>query len=370
MNRRTGNIFRSVLVTAAALLLQVVPGAARAAAPPELAGVWQGKLVVDASNSLAVQFTFTKGANGAYTAVLNSPDNPALKDTAVSGVTWDGTNLKLTVPSLSGSFAGALKDGKVDGKWTQPGGALPLVLSPYTKPVMSAANAKSLAGSWTGTLQVANGVTQNVVFEFKQGAGGFEGTLGLPDNNVNLKMSSVVLESGDLALKIPQGQMILDYKGKLTGDQINGKLKVPSMPQELTLNLKRGEYKLVMPPLKLSAEAFAQLKGKWTGKMETTLPANPAQGAAAAAPQKITINTVLRFEANAKGEYTGVMDATIVGQGSQTLVISEATFADGKLTFKMPARNVEYTGTVSGNTVTGEWKQGAQNMALVLTRTP
>ncbi len=102
------------------------------------------------ATSLTVQFTFTKGSNGAYTAVLNSPDNPALKDTAASGVSWDGTNLKLQVPTLSGSFAGALKDGKVTGQWTQPGGNLPLVLAPYQKPVVTAAAAKSLAGSWNG----------------------------------------------------------------------------------------------------------------------------------------------------------------------------------------------------------------------------
>jgi hypothetical protein len=361
MNRR--NIFHSVLVTAAALLLQVVPGAAHAAAPPELTGVWQGKLAVDATNSLAVQFTFTKGSTGAYTAVLNSPDNPALKDTAVSGVTWDGTNLKLTVPTLSGSFAGALKDGKVDGKWTQPGGVLPLVLSPYKKPVMTAAGAKTLAGSWSGKLVVTAGVEQNVVFEFKQGAGGaFEGTLSLPDQGVKLPMSSVVLEDGELALKVPQGQVVLDYKGKLAGDQITGKLKVPNPalpPDGLSLNLKRGEYKAVPATLKLSAEAFAKVKGKWQGTLELS---NAQTG------QKQTINLILRFETNAKGENLAFVDSP--DQRANGLVVTEVTLTGDKLALKVPVINGQYTATVTDKTMTGEWAQPVANFkqALNLTR--
>ncbi len=181
MKRWILNTFRAVLATAAALLLPAMPVTVFAAVAPDLVGVWQGKLPVDAKTSLTVQFTFTKGANGAYTAVLNSPDNPALKDTAVNGVSWDGTNLKLQVPSLSGSFAGALKAGSIGGQWTQPGSTLPLALAPYQKPVLSAANVKSLTGSWSGVLTVAKGMEQNVVFQFKPATGGgLDGTFNIP----------------------------------------------------------------------------------------------------------------------------------------------------------------------------------------------
>ncbi|MEJ0099984.1 MAG: hypothetical protein WDO12_09650 [Pseudomonadota bacterium] len=206
MKGLTRNTFRAVLVAAAALLLPALPVAALAAAAPDLAGVWQGKLPVDAKTSLTVQFTFTKGANGAYTAVLNSPDNPALKDTAVSGVNWDGTNLKLQVPSLSGSFAGALKAGSIGGQWTQPGSTLPLSLAPYQKPVLSAANVKSLTGSWSGVLTVAKGLEQNVMFQFKPGAGGeLEGTFNIPDQGATLPVKDIVFENGEVSLKIQQG---------------------------------------------------------------------------------------------------------------------------------------------------------------------
>jgi len=134
----------------AALLLAALPGTLLAGAAPDLTGDWQGKLQMDANNALTVRFTFTKAANGTYTAVLNSPDNPAVKDTAVSGVTWDGTNLKLSVPSLSGAYAGAMKAGKIGGQWTQPGAALPLELSPYQKPVMTVDVVRPFVGAWTG----------------------------------------------------------------------------------------------------------------------------------------------------------------------------------------------------------------------------
>lgn len=350
------------LAIALAWLLPALPVAVHAAAAPDLVGVWQGKLAVDANTSLTVQFTFTKGSNGAYTAVLNSPDNPALKDTAVNSVSWDGTNLKLQVPTLSGSFAGALKAGSIGGQWSQPGATLPLSLAPYQKPVMTASTVKTLTGSWHGELTVAAGITQNVVFLFKQATGGLEGTFSLPDQGANLPITNVVFENGELSLKIQQGQMLLDFKGKLAGDQIAGKLKVPNPaapPDGIPLNLQRGEYKAAAVVLKLDADAFAKLKGKWLGQMEL---ANAQTG------QNTTIKLVLRFETNAKGENLAFVDSP--DQGANGIVVSEATFADGKLAVKLPAIRAEYSGTLADKTLTGEWSQanGAFKQALTLTR--
>ncbi len=76
------------------------------------------------------------------------------------------------------------------------------------------------------------------------------------------------------------GQQLLDYKGKLAGEQITGTLKATGLPPDgVAVNLKRGEYKVVAPALKLGAEAFAAVKGKWQGSLEVPLPAQ-AQAAA------------------------------------------------------------------------------------------
>jgi hypothetical protein len=361
MNSRKRMTLKGALAIALVLLLPVAPLAAHAAAAPDLAGVWQGKLAVDANTSLAVQFTFTKGSNGAYTAVLNSPDNPALKNTPVSGVTWDGTNLKLQVPSLSGSFAGALKGNSIGGQWTQPGATLPLSLAPYQKPVMTASTVKSLTGSWHGELVVANGVKQNVAIQIKEANGELQGTFGLPDQGANLPITNVAYESGEVTMKIQQGQALFDYKGKVAGDAITGKLKVPSPaapPDGFTLDLKRGEYKAVVAALKLTAESFAKLSGKWQGPLELT---NPQNG------QKRTINLVLRFETNDKGQYVGYLDSP--DQGAKGLVVSEATFADGKVTAKIPLVGGEFNGTLADKTLTGEWAQPAANLKQQVTLT-
>lgn len=377
MNRWIRTTARGAAVIAVALLLPALPGNSLAAAAPDLAGVWEGKLAVDASTSLTVQFNFTAGANGTYTAVLNSPDNPALKDAATSNLSWDGTNLKLQVPSLSGSYAGVLKGGKLDGQWTQPGGALPLVLSPYRKPVVTAAAARSISGGWHGELKVG-AITQNLAFQFKQGAGGgLEATFGIPDQGLNgLPASSVVLENGELSLKVQVGPQLLDYKGKLEGDQVTGTLKAAGLPAEgVPVTLKRGEYKVVAPPLKLSADDFAKVKGRWQGVMDVPVPpqAQAAAGAAGAGqtPGTVKVTVVMRFETSEKGEYIGYLAALDPGQtyksDSPGFAIGEAQFADGKLTVKVPiTASIEYNATVSGNDMNGTWIQSTLGRSISL----
>ncbi len=352
MNKRTMTITRRVFAIALASLLPVVPAVVHAAAAgTELAGVWQGKLAVDATTSLTVQFTFSKGPNGTYTGVLNSPDNAALKDAPVTGVIWDGANLKLQVPSLSGSYAAAAKGSSFDGKWTQPGGVLPLVLTPYSKPTLSAAAAKSLAGKWFGAISAA-GTTTTVTFEFKQEGNDLTGTFAIPDQGLQgVKLAQIEVANGDVSFKIPQLQG--DYKGKLAGEQITGNFKIPSPvapPNGFPVNLKRGEYKVEAAPLKLSTEAFAQLKGKWEAPMELT---NPQNG------QKLAIKLILRFETNAKGEQVAFLDSPV--QGANGLVVNTATFADSKLSVKIGAVGAEFTGTLAGKTIAGEWAQPALN---------
>src|SRR5690606_16024440 len=267
------NTCKHILVTrrsgvAALMLLLVLPAlppVLLAAAPPDLGGDWQGKMTVSPGNALTVRFTFRRGSNGAYTAVLNSPDNPAVKDTPVSGVSWDGSNLKFAVPSLSGAYAGRLANGRIAGEWTQPGAKLPLELAPWQKSVLSADTARQYVGSWNGSINVG-GTTQVLVFKFTQGAEGLAGTLGIPEQGVTQPMTDVSVENGELSLRAMAGRF--DFKGRLAGDRITGKLKIPSPvvpPEGVDLNLQRGDFQAKPVALKLNAESFAALKGKWNG---------------------------------------------------------------------------------------------------------
>lgn len=349
-NRRTG---------LAALALLIAAPLSWAGAPADLAGDWQGKLAVDPANNLTVRFTFTKGSSGAYTAVLNSPDNQAVKDTPVSNVTWDGKSLKFSVPSLSGAYAGSLAGGRITGQWTQPGATLPLELAPWQKPVLSAEAAKAYVGSWQGTLALG-GVTQTLVFQFRQGADGLEGTFSIPDQGMTQPMTDVQVENGELSLKALQGR--IDFKGRLASNRINGKLKVPSPmapPDGVDFSLQRGEYQAKPVALKLDAAAFATLKGKWQGTVSIT---NPQNG------QKIELPLTVRFESNDKGEYVGFVDSP--AQNVSGIVVTDATLAGGKFTARVGALQAEYAATLSGRKLTGEWSQGGQRLPLELTHAP
>src|SRR5687767_9631184 len=76
--------------------------AATFAQQTDLSGTWAGRITVDANTSLAIDMRFTKKPDGSYDVVLNSADNPAIRNVAASGISWAPPALKLQVPSLSG----------------------------------------------------------------------------------------------------------------------------------------------------------------------------------------------------------------------------------------------------------------------------
>ncbi len=353
-------MYKWIRTTALASLL-FASASAMAAAPAatqDLAGVWQGKLALDATNSLTIQFTFAKDAKGAYTAVLNSPDNGAIKNTPATGVTWDGSNVKLKVDALSGSYAGALKDGKISGQWTQPGGALPLVLSPYQAPVLSKAAINTLTGTWVGPLKFPGGELTFVLRFKTNDKGELGGTLAVPEQGgVEIPASDIQFADNKLNFKIPR--VSGEYSATFANGVLTGNWKQPgpgSPPEGMPVSLKKGEYTAQVYPLKLSTEAFATLNGSWTGKLE---PTNP-QG------QKVSLTMVLRFATSANGQYIAFIDSP--DQKAMNIPVTEVSFADGKLSFKVAAVRGEYNGTLSGKTITGTWAQGPGSLPLVLTR--
>ena len=351
---------RMTAVVALMPVLMMVSFITLAAAPPDLAGVWQGKLAVDAKTSLAIQFTFSKDAKGAYAAVLNSPDNPALKNAPATGVSWDGTALKLQVPSLQGSYTGTLKAGAISGQWTQPGGNLPLTLTPYQKPVVTKAAAAQINGAWMG--EIARTPTTKVTTQFRfktDDKGNVTGTFSIPDQGlVDSPVTDIEFADGKLTLRVPQANNS-QYVGTLANGQITGALKIagPGIPPDgLPLNLKRGEYAAPVHALKLTAEQFAALSGKWQGKLDVTTPDG----------QKRSFTIVLRFETTANGQFVGFLDSP--DQGSKGISVNEVTLADGKFTGKVEVARLDLSGTLAGKTLSLQWKQGPIDAPLTLNR--
>ena len=331
--------------------------AAQTVSAQELAGVWQGKLQVDPKTALTIQFTFAKKPDGSYSAVLDSPDNGAIKNMSADSVTWKGGALSVKVAALSGGFDGALQGGTLSGQWKQPGGVLPLVLSPYQKPVLSKAVIDTLTGTWIGPLTAPQG-TINFVAEFKvDDKGELQGTLAAPEQGGNtlLPMADIQFVDNKLTFKIPRAfaeySATLD-KGVLTGLWRQG--NPPQPPAGLPMVLKKGAYVAKVFALKMPNEAFVMLSGTWKGDLHATGP----QGA-------VTIPVVLRFETNQNADVVAYMDSP--SQKAMGIPVTEATVTAGKVVIKVGALG-EYDAALSGTTMTGDWKQGPTSLPLTMTR--
>ncbi len=334
------------------LLAVLVAG--EAFARQELAGIWQGKLAVDAQTSLTIQFTFTKRPDGTYSAVLNSPDNGGIKNVAASAVSWDASALKVQVPSLSGAYAGTFKDGRFEGQWTQQGQALPLALGPYQKPQLSKAAIDTLSGSWHGPVTIPGG-TLTFVFRFKPNdKGELQGSLAVPERGgVETPISDIEFADGRLALKVPRVQG--DYTASYANGALTGTWKQGSGPG-LPVAVKKGDYAAPVHALALNMESFAPLAGKWQGKL------GPLPGPNG----PVNLNLVLRFEMNGNGQVIGFIDSP--DQKVMGIPVIEASLAAGKLAVKVGAVQAEYRGDLSGKTLTGQWTQGGKSNPLTFTK--
>ena len=344
------------------LILVFLCGQAVAQAPPELAGTWQGKLAIDAQTSLTIQFVFTKKPDGTYSAVLNSPDNGAIKNVAASAVTWTAGALKLEVPSLSGSYAGTLKGGKLDGKWTQQGTAMPLALSPYQKPVLTKAAIDTLTGTWNGPLQIPNGGPKlTFVFRFKTSdKGELQGTLSVPEQGGNdIPMSDIEFVDNKLFFRVPLVQG--EYTATYSGGSLNGNWRQgPQPPPGFAVSLKKGEFAAPVYSLKLSTEAFAALNGKWQGKLDAPTPDG----------KTISQNVTLRVETNSAGQYVAFFDIENPAvKQKASFPVSEASLNAGKVVLMAKiGPGGEYKADLSGKTMKGSMTVGPQALPITLTK--
>jgi hypothetical protein len=333
-----------------------VAAAAPAAAAQDIAGTWQGKLKVDANTALMVQFTFARKPDGGWIATLNSPDSGAIKNVAANAVSLNNGVVKVEVAALSGSFNGTFKGRSIEGQWTQPGGTLPLVLSPYEKPQIAKVDMEVLSGSWHGQLKIPEGAFTFVV-RFKPGdQGEVGGSLAvLEQGGTQIPLSDVDFANGTLSFKVPL------VRGEFTGTYANstftGAWKQPggrSAEQGLPLALQKGEIAPPVYTLKLSTQAFVALSGDWQGTLQITTP----QG------QQVSLPLVVHFATNGNSEVVGFIDSP--SQHVNGIPVTEATSVAGKVVLKAGALNAEYHADLSGNTLVGQWTQGPLTVPLTL----
>lgn len=330
--------------------------ASPAFAQQELAGTWQGKLAIDPKSSLTIQFIFTKKPDGTYSAVLDSPDNGGIKNVAATAVKWNAGALSLQVPSLSGSYAGTLKDGKLDGKWTQEGQALPLVLSAYQKPVIARADMDRLVGTWHGPVTILGGKA-TFVYRFRiDDKGELQGTIAVPERgNTEAPMANIEFADNRLTFTLPAASG--EYSGTLANGALEGVWKQPSPgmpPGGFKVSLKKGDFAPPVYPLNnLSSPSMAALAGSWKGTLK-----------APNAPKPLTIVLVLGYNEN--GQFLGHIDSP--DQGAKGIPVNAATFDKNRLTVKLDTLRAEYVADLSGTTLKGTWTQAGNPLPLNLVK--
>lgn len=346
--RKTMRILMSIVT------LWLAAGAAFA--QQDIAGTWSGKLTVAPGTSIEVHFVLTRGPSG-YSAVLNSPDNPGIRNVPVNAVTFADNKLTLTVAALNGSFEGTLANGAFAGNWQQQGQSLPLTLAPYSAPVLTQADKERLAGSWLGTLS-ANGITVSIVYRFETlPSGEFVGFLDVPEQGARgIPLAEIQLSGNELKFKAPLAQM--QYAATFDGQRMTGTW---TQGIGFPLTMARGEYKVQVTPLNLPAATTQALTGSWEGTM--TVP--PTPGGASQTPTPVRV--VFRFATNAAGQFEGFVSTP--DRGAAEIPFSSADLVDGKVVIKHAGTGLTYTSTLSGNTLAGDWMQTGLAAPLPLTLT-
>jgi hypothetical protein len=321
-------------------------------ASADIAGMWQGKLQLDANTSLTIEFTFARKPDGAWSAMLNSPDNAGVKNLPADTVSVNDGAVKVSVAALSGSFSGTVNGPSIQGQWTQPGGTIPLVLSRYEKPQLSKAAIETLLGGWHGPVQVPGGALTFIAQFTRDKKGELQGMWGvLEQGGAQIPLSDIEFANNALSFKGPGGGQ---FNGTYGNGAFTGTWKTPNAPQGIPVKLEKGAVAPPVYPLHLSASGFVALGGTWEGTMQVT----PPQG------QPVSFQIVVTFVTNQNGDTIGVIDSPT--QHVKGIPITEATLDGGKLTLKADGVKAEYHGDLSGNTLTGQWMQGPLTIPLVL----
>jgi len=194
-----------------------LPALAQAPTAQSLAGDWRGTLGAGAA-SLPLVLHLRTAPDGKLNAAL---DSPAQGGYGIPGnnVQISGSNVSFEVPSVHGSYTGAVSaDGKtISGTWTQ-GKSLPLVLKQTaTAAELAKVEPSPIDGDWMGVLSTGD-ASLRLVFHFHAVPGDkIDGTLdSLDQGAMGLPFSVVKLDGRQLSLGVPAVAGI--YKATLSAD--------------------------------------------------------------------------------------------------------------------------------------------------------
>jgi hypothetical protein len=336
-----------------AIPLELAPFAERvlsAEAKAALLGSWVGDLTVPQANvTLAIVLRFENNDAGEFVGFLDSPDQGARGIPLANIVLADG-QLSVAVPQAAAEFTGALSGDRMEGTFNQLGQRTPLVLTKGEYRPRGAELSQEaidrLKGSWVGRVSNAAGGSLAVVFRFESnGPGNVVAFLDSPEQGAtNIPISELMLEGDQLSFVIPAAQA--NFRGTLSADAMTGTWAQGNASQELTM--ARGEYVPTVAILDLSAEAMQRLAGAWRG----TMGQNPI---------------MVRFENTADGPVASI---EVPAGSGRRLPVTQASLTGDAVEFGMAAVGVTVAGTLAGDQITAQWRQGQQSTPLTLTRQP
>jgi hypothetical protein len=324
-------------------LLLCMALAGTAAAQADVAGTWQGRLEIAPGKQMTIQFVVTNEA-GKYSATVTSPDDGAIKNVRASSVKFADSKLTIDVPALSGGYAGTLRNGALEGEWSQEGSKLPLTLKPLKSLALTKEGIDTLKGEWSGPLKFG-GLEVTIVLRFTTGPNGeLRGVMDVPEQTAkDLPGSDISLDDGHFTFAQQNAQARI--KGVLKGDQIVGEWQ--QLGNTVPLTLKKGAR--AAKYLDLPAASRDQVKGRWSGTLNG-------------------LAVVVRFEPDAQGRTLGFFDS--VQQGIPNIPITQANLTGTKFTFGLGGIGGKFVGDLADGKLTGEWTQSGlpKPLPFVLTR--
>jgi len=116
------------------IFLVIILGFQNLAQQTDISGIWTGKLVLPNSLELTIVFNLSKNDSGVYSSTLDSPDQGAM-GIPTESTTITGDSILIKIPIVQGFYSGKIiyDEMKIEGKWSQGGMSLDLVVNKVDK---------------------------------------------------------------------------------------------------------------------------------------------------------------------------------------------------------------------------------------------
>jgi fermentation-respiration switch protein FrsA (DUF1100 family) len=218
------------------------------AKPSDIDGAWSGTLDTGTAK-LRVVFHITNTEDG-LTATMDSLDQN-LKGMPMTSVTRDGASIKIEAKQIRASFSGKIAPdlSSIDGKWSQGGAELPLVVKrtkDQAEVEREPAKPSDIDGAWIGKLDTG-GAQLRVVFHIANTDDGLTATLDSLDQGMRGLPGTAVKREGS-SLTIETKQIDGSFAGKIAADvaSIDGTWTQRGKNYPLTLKRVKDESELVL----------------------------------------------------------------------------------------------------------------------------